>query len=443
MSQLKKLILLIGDIGILYASLLVTLFIRYGRGGLGERLSTHLGPFSVIFAVWILVFYLADLYRHKTLRTRATFFRAFIPALLIANLVSIVIFYLFGPFFELTPKTNLFILAVIFLLGEYFWRTFMFAIFRSGSAGLIVLGTSDRMEETVAHLTQSPELGYTPLLWVKNKEELDYGALQEIVQKTDTPFIVLNPEFSKDTNVMSILYRLLPFRVTIMNFSDFYESLFERIPLNEIEEGWFIEYVTTRRPIYDLAKRIADLLIAFISCVVCIPLGIVIATCIKLTSRGPIIYKQERMGKNGKVFMLYKFRTMLNYSGQEGGTAWSLATTRGDTRITSLGKILRYTHLDEIPQLVNIAKGDISITGPRPERIELAREYATLSYYEIRHIIKPGLTGWAQINYRPSTSLKEAYEKLEYDIYYVKNRSIWLDLLILVRTIRYFFTNHG
>ena len=119
-----------------------------------------------------------------------------------------------------------------------------------------------------------------------------------------------------------------------------------------------------------------------------------------------------------------------------------LATEKNDSRIFPIGKILRYTHLDELPQLFNILKGDIFFIGPRPESSELVEIYKKLPYYEIRHIIKPGLTGWAQVNYKPSASLEEAFEKLQYDIYYIKNRSLILDLLILIKTIRYIFISH-
>ena len=166
------------------------------------------------------------------------------------------------------------------------------------------------------------------------------------------------------------------------------------------------------------------------------PLTIIISILIKFTSKGPIIYKQERIGKGEKPFILYKFRTMkINHNGP-------LWTVGNDKRLTFIGKIIRYTHLDELPQLINILKGDISFIGPRPERSELVQMYKKLPYYEIRHIIKPGLTGWAQLNYKPSASLEEAYEKLQYDVYYIKNRSLLLDFFIVLKTIRYFFISH-
>ncbi|MCL5004808.1 MAG: sugar transferase [Patescibacteria group bacterium] len=142
------------------------------------------------------------------------------------------------------------------------------------------------------------------------------------------------------------------------------------------------------------------------------------------------------MGKNDFPFTLYKFRTM------KIGVNGPLATEKNDKRVFFVGKILRFTHLDELPQLWNILKGDISFIGPRPESSDLVEIYKKLPYYEIRHIIKPGLTGWAQVNYKASASPEEAHEKLRYDIYYIKNRSLVLDFLILLKTIKYIFVSH-
>ena len=179
-----------------------------------------------------------------------------------------------------------------------------------------------------------------------------------------------------------------------------------------------------------------DFFLATVIGLILFPLALTIGLLIKLTSKGPAIYKQKRVGKNGIIFTLYKFRTMRHNS---SGSLW---TKPKDERITIFGRFLRFTHLDEIPQLFNIIRGNISFIGPRPERVELAEQYKKFPHYEIRHVIKPGLTGWAQINYRPSASLEEAYEKLRYDIYYVKNRSIFLDFLIILKTLRYLFTSN-
>ena len=169
--------------------------------------------------------------------------------------------------------------------------------------------------------------------------------------------------------------------------------------------------------------------------VLLLPLALLIVILVKITSPGDALYKQKRMGKNGKSFVLYKFRTM---KAENQGPLW---TAPGDKRITPLGKFLRSTHLDEMPQLWNIFRGDISFIGPRAERVELAELYSELPHYEMRHIIKPGFTGWAQLNYRASASVEEANEKLKYDIYYIKNRSLLLDILIILKTAKLLFSN--
>jgi lipopolysaccharide/colanic/teichoic acid biosynthesis glycosyltransferase len=263
-------------------------------------------------------------------------------------------------------------------------------------------------------------------------------ALAVKIQETDSRTLIIEPRLAKDPQVVRDLYRLLPLGIAIFNFSDFYELMFERVPLEELEEAWFIEHVVTRRPLYDRAKRVVDVILSFVILIILMPLAIIIAGIIAITSRGPAIFRQLRVGRNDREFMLYKFRTMNTSNGGNDGTpAWTL---KNDERITGFGKFLRATHMDEIPQLWNILRGDISFTGPRPERVELAREFASFPYYEIRHVVQPGLTGWAQINYKPSASLEEARTKLAYDVYYVKNRSFLLDLAIILKTIKYFFT---
>ena len=162
----------------------------------------------------------------------------------------------------------------------------------------------------------------------------------------------------------------------------------------------------------------------------------IISCLIAATSRGPIIFKQERVGKNDRSFTLYKFRTMIEV---HNGPLW---TCEDADRITFIGKFLRHTHLDELPQLFNVIRDDISFIGPRPERTKLAKMYEQIPYYEIRHIIKPGIVGWAQLNYKPSASIDEAKKKFQFDLYYIKNRSFVLDLFILLKTARTLFVRN-
>lgn len=437
MSNFKKLILLVGDVAILYLALFITLLIRYDFSALPENFETHLIPFSLIFILWLLIFYLTDLYRYSTLRTRVSLLRSLFIAVLLSGTVSAIIFYLFGDFFELTPKTNLLIFSGIFLILDYLWRNIMLKIFTTGALGITVLGDSPLINETIAYLHDNPHTGYRVTAQLKNLDHNNREELSRNIAETNTQLIVIQPHITKDFSAMKLIYRLLPLEIGLINFWDFYEMIFEKVPLDELQESWFIENITTRRPFYDTAKRIVDILLATFASLILLPLTLIAGLMIKLTSKGPVIYKQKRVGKNGRIFTLYKFRTMRHNS---GGPFW---TEPKDDRLTPFGKFLRFTHLDEIPQLFNIIRGDISFIGPRPERVELVEQYKKFPHYEIRHVIKPGLTGWAQINYRPSASLEEAYEKLRYDIHYIKNRSIFWDFLIILKTIKYVFTSHG
>ncbi len=436
MSSLKKTALFLGDTVILYVSLAATLFIRYRGENLPTYFNTHLLPFSLIFIVWLTIFYVADLYKHSTFRTRGALFSSLFSSVFISGISSVIIFYIFGGFFELTPKTNLAIFSAVFLALDYLMRSAFLGLFRSGAINIVVLGDSPLIKEALAGLKDNPQAGYKVIHWFNDFSEDSLPSLSEIVRSGRAELVVIQPKLVSDPKTIAALYDLLPMGINLMNFSDFYEAIFEKVPLEEVEEGWFVEHIAPRRPIYDRVKRLTDILFASLGGLILLPFALLIAIIIKTTSRGPLIYKQARLGRGGKIFTLYKFRSMT--TNQEG----PLWTEKNDSRITRFGRIIRFTHLDEIPQFWNILKGNISIVGPRPEAVGLAEKYSEFPYYEIRHIIPPGLTGWAQTHFRPSASMSEAWEKLRYDIYYVKNRSFVLDFLIILKTLKYFFANH-
>ncbi len=439
MSRTKKLVLLAGDVILLYAALAATLLIRYQGRNFEDYWRIHLAPFSLLFIGWLFVFMVMDLYRERAFVNYNSLVNRIMTAVGIAALVSIVLFYLFQSLFQLTPKTNLFLFAAVVIAGEYLFRSTFLAVARFRPSPAIVIGRSPEIEELLKFLKKHPHAGYEAAAWIEEFGPLQMEDLPRLIEKHGAHTLIIQPSLTKDPAAIRALYDLLPLGVTIVNFTDFYELVFERVPLGELEEGWFLEHVTTRRPGYDLVKRFVDFVLGVAFSVALIPLTLLIAFLIKLTSRGPAIFAQARVGKNDETFTLYKFRTMTTWQGGNDGTpAW---TEKNDRRVTPFGKLLRLTHLDEIPQLWNVVRGDISFTGPRPERVELVEQYRAFPYYNIRHVVKPGLTGWAQINFRPSASLDEAREKLKYDIYYVKNRSFLVDLAIILKTAKYLFVN--
>ncbi|MGC9046987.1 MAG: sugar transferase, partial [Minisyncoccia bacterium] len=249
--------------------------------------------------------------------------------------------------------------------------------------------------------------------------------------------IVLASHFKNEPLLTKKFIEYLKQDKIIIDSTRFYEQLFARTPLSDLNETWFFENFVHRSKFHFFVKRVFDLVSAIILFIIFLPVMLIIAILIKLDSDGPVIYQQIRVGKNGKEFVLYKFRTMIKDAEKFGIKRNNL----DDTRVTKIGKILRKTHLDELPQLVNIIKGDLSFVGPRPERPVFVNEYNySVPFYSIRHIIKPGLTGWAQINYPHGLTLQDAYQKLEYDIFYIKNQSFIFDLLIILKTINHFFS---
>jgi len=225
----------------------------------------------------------------------------------------------------------------------------------------------------------------------------------------------------------------------VRSLSDAYEEHTGRIPMVHLAEGWELAQPVARSG-YAPAKRAIDLVLAVITAPIWLILGAVVWGAVKLDSPGSAIYRQTRLGRNNRPFTLHKFRTMV-VDAEEDGPRFAAPD---DPRITRVGRFLRMSRLDEIPQLWDVIRGDLSIVGPRPERPVFVEEYEnTIPFYGSRHLIRPGVTGWAQVNYGYADDEAEAVEKLTYDLYYVKNSSIWLDLHILGMSIWTVLTGFG
>ena len=224
--------------------------------------------------------------------------------------------------------------------------------------------------------------------------------------------------------------------VNLTTMTDTYESLSGRVPINLLESDWVIRAFLDRAPtsgFYRIAKRLLDLLLSLIGLVALTLLFPLLALVILLDSGRPIIFVQERLGKGGKSYPIYKFRTMKLRADMEKE---ALVTSTNDPRITRIGKFLRKSHLDELPQIINVLRGEMSFVGPRSERNELVRVFQKeVQFYRARMLVKPGITGWAQIHQVYAETIEETATKLQYDLYYIEHASIWMDLNILLRTV--------
>ena len=221
----------------------------------------------------------------------------------------------------------------------------------------------------------------------------------------------------------------------VEDWPTFYEKLTGKILLTNLRPSWLVFSDGFKANNVTLAlKRGMDLVVAAVGLLLTLPLFPLIALAIKLETPGPVFYRQERLGQGGRIFWLLKFRSMRRDAEQQTGPVWA---HERDSRITRVGRILRHTRMDEVPQLVNVLQGQMSVVGPRPERPAFVQELQEkVPFYIHRLTLKPGITGWAQVNYRYGSSVEDALEKLQYDLYYIKNLSIFLDLLIIIQTLQ-------
>ena len=298
---------------------------------------------------------------------------------------------------------------------------------------------SEEKREERAHKFKT-ETQYISVKWLNANPNATI--IVEDKQSTYYSYVIKNGNEKPNTVMCSgyskLIYKNLVLGIEVVDLACIYETVFRKIPLAELEEVWFLENLTKRHRIYEIFKRPVEILLTIVIGIVTLPLVILVAAFIKIISSGPIIFTQQRTGKNDSVFTIYKFRTM-RIDAEKDGPQWA---KENDKRILPLGNILRKSHLDEWPQLLNILRGDLSLVGPRPERPEFIKDLQKdIPYYDLRHLIRPGVTGWAQINYRYGASIEDAYEKLQYDMYYLKNRSIILDILIILKTIKLLFTS--
>jgi lipopolysaccharide/colanic/teichoic acid biosynthesis glycosyltransferase len=410
-------ILIFIDILAFYSSVILLVLVRYGFDFL--NLEVHLKAFTFILPFWLLVFYSNNLYSlYSSQKFSVRIIRSFIAGIIIS-----VLFFYFSPSLKITPKTNLALFSFFFLSLFLISRLVFLDYFLPKNKLKILFIVPKELKEKIEEDIKNLEIFEIVEILEKIPDDEKY-------YHQNTDLVVISRKIYINHQLKNIIEKF-GFKVPIMELIDFYERYLNRIPIEEIDEYWILkEIINPENSLQVLIKRILDIIFALIIGVLSLPLLPFIILGIYISSPGPVIFKQKRIGKDNKEFVLYKFRTMKNLKDL------GIWAKENDERIFLFGKILRRLHLDEIPQIINILKGELSFIGPRPEQVHIVQELAQkIPFFNIRHIIPPGITGWAQVNYKYARSVEESKIKFEYDLYYLKNRNIFLDILIFFKTI--------
>ncbi|MFC2165109.1 sugar transferase [Acidobacteriota bacterium] len=439
----RKIFLLLGDALIVCLSFYLAVMVRIKTLVGLEFLENRVVSFLFLLLAYLVSFYIFGLYDIQlNFRSRRSLY--LILASLIMTSFSAVIFFYFFPF---QLKRGIFFISLILItLLVYVWRLFYSFLFRVAVPirRVLIVGTGEPAQEiherlksyqdylTVGFITDDPETSVCEDMRILG----DSRSIEEIAKTEEINEIIITVDPAENSRLSRGLVNCKVMGISMYDMARFYEYLENKLPLPFVEDHWILYgpgFSRVGSRVYMRLKRIMDLILSSFLLICFLPLGLVIALLIKLSSHGPVFFVQERLGKNFVPFKMYKFRTMV-FNAEKDEPLWADVN---DTRVTDIGRILRKTRLDEIPQLVNIISGDMSFIGPRPERKYFVKELkGKIPLYSLRFSIKPGLTGWAQVNYRYGASEEDAKEKLRYELFYIKNMSFILDLRIFLKTIR-------
>ena len=440
----------------MYGSIIAAVYLRVGVGDTSYELIEKSGLWKAALATFFCLagFYLFDLYDFVVMHDRRELVLRLIQALGLAWIALALCFY-FYPSLMLGRSISL--IALPLALGLMVsWRVSIHWFLGHPDFGerILIVGAGDSAVEIAREVLSRPDAGYRIVGFVgTDSEQLGKSLinprvigltehLSDVVKTSNIDRIVVamgerRGQFPTD----KLLQLSLAGHVSIEEGAAFYERITGRVALSMIRPSWLIFTGPGRQAKFaSLSRTIVHRLGAFIGALLSLPIVIVTAILIKLESRGPVFYKQERVGKNGRPFTLIKFRSM-RVDAEADGPVWA---SKGDDRTTRIGRIIRKVRVDEIPQFWNILRGEMSFVGPRPERPHFVAQLAQeIPYYEQRHLIAPGLTGWAQIKYPYGASIEDARQKLQYDLFYIKNHSLVFDAIILFETIKIILFGRG
>lgn len=455
----RRLLLVLGDTLAIAAAVLLTyllwdvLLYRGIETPLGRNTAWYVLPPLVVG--WYMLGSINDLYHIPSSYSRTAAVRRIFLTTILAAIIYLGASLIFS---DLLPIDYFLKLSLFFVPLVVLWRCTYTVVFKLAKfrQRVLLIGNGSRADAIVDALEGETNLNYDIVGYVPEKSD-DRGTdiptvpymgapeqLSAVVEAFRINEIVVAIDDTLEGKLFERLIECQANGVRVNWMPDLYQRLCRRVPVEHIDPGWAL-YMMQDRPVFnrlELAfKRLLDLTIGLLSLPALVLLIAPIAVAIKLESPGPIFYSQTRCGRAGALYKIYKFRTMVADAEKDGKARWA---RKRDPRITRIGHFLRKARLDELPQVINVLRGEMSMIGPRPERPEFVGELEEeIPFYRLRLLVKPGITGWAQVNYDYGNTIDDALVKLQYDFYYVRYWSIWLDLYILFKTLGVVFKLKG
>jgi sugar transferase (PEP-CTERM system associated) len=452
----RTVLLILAEAAVVFGALMGAVYLRFGNEGAAYELIERQGYLKAGLATGfcLAAFYLFDLYDFVVMHDRRELVLRLVQALGLAWMALAFMFYAF-PQLMIGRGVALLALpmALTLMVG---WRVSIHWFLGHPDFGerILIVGSGHLAVDVAREVLERPDAGYRIIGFVGTDADLlgkslinprviaVTSELVQVVKRESIDRIVVAMGERRGQLPTEQLLRLsLAGVVSIEEGSSFSERLTGRVSLNMLRPSWLIFSGRGRQArISGITRNLVHRLVALIGGILSLPIVLLTAILIKLDSKGPVFYRQERVGEHGRPFTLLKFRSM-RVDAEEAGPVWA---SKDDDRATRLGRIIRKIRVDEIPQFWNILRGEMSFVGPRPERPHFVEQLAReIPYYEQRHLIPPGLTGWAQIKYAYGASIEDARQKLQYDLYYVKNQSLILDAIVLFETIKIILFGRG
>lgn len=455
----KRISLILVDLFVFQLSFLAATIIRFGLANTSRYLSERWFSFSLITPIFFLIFYVFDLYNIKKDYRRPNESFRVAWGTIVSILISIFLFYLlfYGNWSAILGRGILAIYAFLVFVGILTWRWVYSLLGVKGvfAKKLILVGDQAQMEKLqplLQGIDSDMDLKLAGLIGLSPERTSQPSSpvpilgtteqLKEIVNRENPDILVIALPSEGFKPLIRNLIWCNQEGIEIRDMISFTEEYFKKIPLEFIDDLWFLSsYINIPKVHVQRIKRLMDISLSLLALILTFPLSLLIAALIKMESRGNLFFIQERIGKDGKAFRLIKFRSMVQDAEETTGPIWAAVD---DPRMTRIGKSIRRWRLDEIPQLLNVLKGEMSLVGPRPERREFVDELkAQVPYFMERLSVKPGITGWAQVESTYASSVEESQKKLEFDLYYIKNVSFLLDISILLKTLKVIILGRG